>query len=243
MSECEICGSFVKNIKIHQKTQKCMKIRNQKELKCKGCGVSFSSKMYLCNHHYKNCIQYQLLLKDEFYQKQLEIKNQEILELKNLIKDLKKQSVSNINSNNNNTNNNINIQLIYKDPEDLLKDNLKDHHLIRGLSGLTDCLAEKNMINDENGKTCKIFKCLDASRGKFCFKDSNDNVIEDYGKKLAKLIQKQVSEKSEKAIQEIYKKKEKIKENDIKNIDNLQKMKNIDYEYERFGKKLAKKIL
>ena len=99
MQKCEFCNKIVKDhLKRHQKTKKCMKIRLEKEkekFKCKGCNMILANKKNLEKHN-TTCLDYQLLLKDEFYQKQLEIKNQEILELKNLIKDLKKQSVSNI---------------------------------------------------------------------------------------------------------------------------------------------------
>ena len=84
MTQCEICGKSVKEIKRHQKTKKCMAIRLEKEnekkkekLTCTVCNTIFCSKQSLKNHQ-NICLKYQLLLKDKQHEEELSAKDKEI---------------------------------------------------------------------------------------------------------------------------------------------------------------------
>ena len=84
MTQCEICGKSVKEIKRHQKTKKCMAIRFEKEketkkekLICRGCNMILSNKHNLKNHQ-TICLQYQLLCKDKQHEEELSAKDKQI---------------------------------------------------------------------------------------------------------------------------------------------------------------------
>jgi len=83
MTQCEICGKSVKQLKIHQKTKKCMAIRFEKEketkkekLTCRGCNTILSNKYNLENHQ-TICLQYQLLCKDKQHEEELLCKDKQ----------------------------------------------------------------------------------------------------------------------------------------------------------------------
>lgn len=104
MIECELCNKIINsNLKRHQTSKACIKIRNQKEhenkkvkLTCNGCNMVLSNKQSFENHKLK-CLSYQLLLKDQEYQKRIKEKEDEKNRIIELYKERIKEKENEIN--------------------------------------------------------------------------------------------------------------------------------------------------
>ena len=191
--ECEYCHNIFSTKSIlnsHQKTAKyCLSIRNQSnvdEIKCKGCGKTFS-RMSSLDRHTENCtiINHTATLEKKYniIQKELEYKNNYIEKLEQTIKELQDKLE------------NIAISAVSRPTTSTTNKNIIQNNYIQNLQPITDEVFTENIPNLTIEHIMKgpigyaeyalefTFKnrvvCVDYARRKVKFKDKDGNIITD----------------------------------------------------------------
>jgi hypothetical protein len=189
--KCQYCGNEFKTLSSlnnHIKSAKyCLKLRNKSStFECKGCEKTFSSKYWL-NMHQQSCVSYNKNLFDinhnnDLFKKDEEIikKDEEIKELKKTIRELQDKlenvaikAVSRSTTTNQTQINNY-IQKLELTTDEYIKaqvPQLTIEHIKKGPKGYAE-YALKHPLNNR-------LICVDYSRRKVKYKDSDGNVITD----------------------------------------------------------------
>ena len=197
MLVCEFCSKIISNkynLKIHQKTKRCLDFQGKKVYgnKCK-CGKLFtSSKGY--NKHVYNCVSiYKTRIAEQEKKYEEKLRNQEekyenkIRELQEQIKELATKAIEKpitINTQKNNYTNTMNIMNLApldmneltKNIENIIMSGMDENHVIDGQAGVARLLSCCFTATDGR----KLITCTDTSRGIWKSKDTEGNVIKDY---------------------------------------------------------------
>jgi hypothetical protein len=244
---CQFCNkefSAKGNMNNHQKTAKyCLSKRGfeklqliENQIKCQYCPKLFTSKQ-MCRFHEEKCNNKTVLQVEKDYKLKLDekdnllrLRDQEILFLKNQVRELQ----SNITSialegvkkptttNTNNTSNSITNILVPLDLDedkiqDIVENRFNETHFLDAQKGVAKFCFE-NLIKTEDGKRRMV--CSDPVRERYRYIDEKGDIKEDLqARQFIEKISKPIIDASGKLYDEIREKYSQIKENIEKGIE------------------------